>query len=131
MSNITNTEIVACKLFGWRVGSLSEYSRLEQQGKRPRYKWKNVNDDVLLLGETDWPNFTDERLAPYWRDRLEDALCSKAMWSAYEKALLRIVLDDAGYKGIEDTAPSLYLMLRAKPAQRLEAAVRVLDEVGL
>ncbi len=74
----------------------------------------------------DWPMPDDYNTIR----RVEDVLAAKALWAKYETELRRLTLIDAGCEGIEEVAPTLFLLLRATAAQRIAAAAKVLREVG-
>ena len=132
---MTPAEIVAVKLFGWRAteapsGLLKSnryYSHPDLCG------FVGVADsytDTRWLREGEWPDFTDERLAWYWIRRVEDALAEKGLIDEYVLNLWRSRVH--GDEWIAKSAsPDWVNILRATAPQRLEAAIRVVEEAGL
>lgn len=115
----TPAEVIAVKLLGWKAteapsGLLKSnryYSHPDLCG------FVGVADsytDTRWLREGEWPDFTDERLAWYWIRRVEDALDKKGLIARYLVHLCH-------HK----------FVLRATVPQRLEAAIRVIEEARL
>jgi hypothetical protein len=117
----TKTEFLAQKLFGWELVETNEYYRRENAGDRHSYKL--MPDDMLLIGKGKFPDFTDWN----WIRRMEDRMETDALYAKYRDALLAVSAKDQAMWTYADW----YKILRATPAQRIAAAVRVLEEAGL
>ncbi len=111
---LTPAEIVAVKLLGWKPYTDNDedyqHFRIFSDGK----PWCSV---------CDLPDFTDERLSWYWIRRVEDALRERKLLMEYYDALR---LASFGFCDSD-----VFWEFRATVPQRLEAAIRVIEEAGL
>jgi hypothetical protein len=132
MSNeLTPAEVIAVKLFGWEpIETPTGFNR--------QLRWYDSPTEMIMVGvdqhgiaktiNTNWPDFTDERLAWYWIDLVQRELAARGLIygtpakPSYIRELRRIY-------GTDDGDAMVYLL--ATVPQRLEAAIRVIEESGL
>lgn len=130
MSNITNVERVAVALFSWK-------KREPLEGWIGR--WYEHDDGLIVVvaenGEASkgtgeyWPDFTDEIRAPYWCDRMQRELAKRGLLGKYAMHLDALTVTPPDGDLLLTWRESVCLL--SFPAQRLEAAVRVIEEEGL
>jgi hypothetical protein len=119
MSNeLTPAEIVAVKLLGWTRENNPLYPD-EREYSHPSGSFHTIGGELNgtgcgEVGAEDFPDFIDNYAAWYWIRRVEDALDKKGLIARYLVHLCH-------HK----------FVLRATVPQRLEAAIRVIEEVGL
>jgi hypothetical protein len=111
---LTPAEIVAVKLLGWEPYHSEDGRAYKLDGYAVIYVGNDPEPYVGRTPKGNWPDFTDDRLAWYWIRRVEDALDEKGLIARYLVHLCH-------HK----------FVLRATVPQRLEAAIRVIEEAGL
>lgn len=131
MSALTATEIIATRLLSWTYIREEDGSKLYTH---PTGSSQYVGGDLDGTGAgqingADWPDLEN------WNDirRMEDALAERWLLGAY---LSKIYVDEnaewyANYGHSPTLLFAAYYALRATPAQRVAAAIRVIEEEGL
>ena len=119
---MTPAEIVAVKLLGWKPIATPDCCDASQRWyQQERHQIGVLSDGRCTVKTTVWPDFTDERLAWYWIRRVEDAL----------RALDKDLFDDYMLYVTRKCDYDRRDAWLATVPQRLEAAIRVIEEAGL
>ena len=139
---MTHTEIIAVKLFGWEACETPPIETdpnvrwYQKMGSREHLEYVGYrSDDADICGTiyrtVGWPNFADERLKWYSIRQMEDALAKRWLLKQY-----MLTIDGEFTVKASDPMPGTcitwqsFAMLRATAAQRVEAAVKVLEGQG-
>lgn len=121
---MTSTELIATKLFGWeRVKPTREDPKVyEHSTGSTAYVGGDLDGAGCgPIGGEDWPDLTDWN----WIRRMEDVLAERQMLMAYMMALTEAY--DTEFSGDGPLPGTLAMFLRATAAQRVAAAVKVLE----
>ena len=128
MTDITPTEFLAMKLWGWELSAdqpdklYREYRRDYRSISLPfiAYARFRYGSELELRSSNYWPNFNPtSRECWYWIRQMEEKLAERGLMLDYVQAIhMAIPADERGDNRID---PML-----ATPAQRIAAAVRVL-----
>jgi hypothetical protein len=128
----TQAWTIAKALFGWRVAT--EEERIAMNGPWPNgIKAATWQDGQMWVGAEPLPDFVDEVKQHYWIHRMEDRLAEMGLledymvalrnWSDFTPHQLRELALMNSTRG--------YVYYRTTTAQRLAAAVRVVEGAGL
>ena len=125
---MTYTEIIACKLFGWKAAGTKEF--VGPHGARVAVEHDRAFD-VKPCSTYTWPDLADWN----WIRRMEDALAAKGLWGAYILALLEQPFPvDYSYEwprqGMDPQTYGVWHTTRATADQRVAACVKVLEGQG-
>lgn len=130
---MTHTEIIATKLFGWYPQSQSNNF---VGGKTKAYSngftnvWIGAADGKPHRSATSkadlWPDFTEPQLKYYWIAQMEQRIAERGLLLKYVHHLHNACIDSPMKEW--ESIP-VFIMLRATPEQRIEAAVNVLEGV--
>ena len=125
-NQMTPEEIIATKLLGWERGAEDDGQVVYLHKESGSVHYFGGELDGCGMGQLNGADFPD---LSNWSDirRMEDALETDEHYLEYRKALLAETESAIAMNDYMDW----YRILRATPEQRVQAALKVIEEAGL